>query len=186
MQAAKRSFLPFEEARAIVRGEGLKNQVEWREWRKERRPPNIPSLPEKTYAGKGWVSFPDWLGYDKDKFLPFEEARAIVWGLELKSVKQWEEWCRERRPANIPSNPNITYKGKGWVSYPDWLGTSFLPFEEARSIVWGLELKNSEQWWEWSRERRPPNIPSHPEMTYKGKGWVSYPDWLGYSKRDTR
>ena len=65
MQAAKRSFLPFEEARAIVRGEGLKNQVEWREWRKERRPPNIPSLPEKTYAGKGWVSWPDWLGYSK-------------------------------------------------------------------------------------------------------------------------
>ena len=42
--------------------------------------------------------------------------------LELKGVKQWQEWSKDHRPANIPSLPNSTYKGKGWVSYPDWLG----------------------------------------------------------------
>jgi len=86
------------------------------------------------------------------------------------------------------------YKGKGWLSLRDWLGTgkgaapvgTFLPFEEAREVVREVELKSVKQWEEWSRERRPPNIPSNPHSTYKGKGWVSYPDWLGYSKRDKR
>ena len=29
---------------------------------------------------------------------------------------------RRNRPDTIPSNPHIAYAGKGWVSWPDWLG----------------------------------------------------------------
>ncbi len=167
----------------------LKSQKQWQEWSRERRPANIPSNPQKTYADKGWLSMADWLGYDKDKFLEFEQARSIVWELELKSAEEWREWSKERRPPNIPSDPYKTYKGKGWVSYPDWLGydkDKFLPFEEARAVVREAGLKNTEQWWAWSREHSPAYVPAAPHRTYAGKGWVSYPDWMGYSKRDTR
>ena len=76
------------------------------------------------------------------------------------------------------------------MSWPDWLGygegepkhDEFLTFEEAREIVRALELKNTEQWWEWSRDSRPADIPSRPDVTYADEGWVSYPDWLGYGK----
>ena len=128
MQAAK-SFLPFEEARAIVRGVGLKSQKQWKEWcRDARRPANIPSHPERCQAYKDeWVSMPDWLGYGEgepksDEFLAFEEAREIVWQVGLKSCKEWEEWSRDCRPADIPSNPDRTYADEGWRSYPDWMG----------------------------------------------------------------
>jgi hypothetical protein len=29
-----------------------------------------------------------------------------------------------KRPATVPSNPNITYADEGWVSWADWLGTN--------------------------------------------------------------
>jgi hypothetical protein len=36
-------------------------------------------------------------------------------------VKAWRAWCDpERRPADIPSNPNKVYAE--WVSWSDWLG----------------------------------------------------------------
>ena len=31
-------------------------------------------------------------------------------------------------------------------------------------------------------EKNPPNIPSAPDQTYKDKGWINWPDWLGKSK----
>ena len=97
VQAASRQskrFLPFEEAREMVRKQGLTSKKQWQQWS---RPANIPSNPEKTYAGEGWLSYPDWLGYGEGKpgrgtFLAFEEARAIVWEEGLVSQEQWQEW----------------------------------------------------------------------------------------------
>ena len=33
------------------------------------------------------------------------------------------------------------------------------------------------------RDCCPDNTPSQPDMKYADKGWVSWPDWLGYGKR---
>ena len=123
------------------------------------------------------------------RFLPFEQARAIVRKEGLKSQKQWWEWCRDHRPANIPSRPHVTYKGE-WVSWRDWLGygegepksDEFLPFEEAREIVRAVGLGSCSEWKEWSRDHRPADIPSHPDQTYADEGWVSMPHWMGYGK----
>ena len=64
MQAAAKRWLPFEEARELVRKEGLKGHREWVQWcRDGHRPDTIPSTPDKTYSDEGWQSYPDWLGY---------------------------------------------------------------------------------------------------------------------------
>ena len=82
----------------------------------------------------GWVSMPDWLGYERKAEVPlvravpgswlsFEAARAVVRQLKLKSHKEWYEWSKSgQRPANIPSSPDQVYRDAGWVSWPDWLG----------------------------------------------------------------
>jgi len=196
-------MLPFEEARAVVRGLGLQSQKEWAEWCKSsgKRPPNIPAAPYSFYAGKGWVSFPDWLGYDRktggaaSQMLPFEEARAVARGLGLQNQKEWTEWCKSgQRPPNIPACPYEFYAGKGWVSQPDWLGyertpaglaSQMLPFEEAREVTQKLGLQTQKEWKEWCKSsgQRPPNIPAAPSNFYAGKGWMSYPDWLGYDRK---
>ena len=55
----------------------------------------------------------------------------------MKSSVDWHG-LGARRPADVPSNPNLAYKDQ-WNGYADWLGTGnkhkgeFLSFEEARA-----------------------------------------------------
>ena len=182
----------FEEARDYVRSLGLKSVKEWEEWSKSGdRPPDIPSNPHRDYKGEGWLSWGDFLGYNKgyvagDEWRDFEEARDYARSLGLKSVKEWKEWVKSgEKPRNIPSDPDRAYKDEGWLSWPDFLGYrpagEWRDFEEARDYVRGLGLKSVKEWNEWSKSgERPPDIPSHPDRDYKGEGWKSWPDFLGY------
>ena len=113
-----------------MRALGLKNNREWRAYcASGKRPPYIPANPEYVYAGKGWTNWGDWLGTAKIKpgsipFLPYEEANTFVRSLGLKSETQWRDYAKSnKRPRNIPTNPNRTYAGKGWTNWGDWLGT---------------------------------------------------------------
>jgi hypothetical protein len=75
----------------------------------------------------------DWLGTGRiadhlRQYRPFQEARAFVHSLNLKSETQWRLFCNgvipEKRvlPADIPANPRKTYATKGWKGMGDWLG----------------------------------------------------------------
>ena len=127
--ALREGFLQFEEARAYVREVGLESKEQWVEWCSAgHRPEDIPRNPHEKYADDEWLSWRDWLGYGEGQtamntFLEFEVARESVWEVGLKSQEQWEQWCREGlRPDTIPYSPDVTYKGEGWLSWPDWLG----------------------------------------------------------------
>jgi hypothetical protein len=54
----------------------------------------------------------------------------------------------------------------------------FLKFSEARDFVREKKLKSRDEWFKWSKNNRPTDIPSRPECTYK-KQWISWGDWLG-------
>jgi len=62
-------------------------------------------------------------------------------------------------------------------------GTSrMLSFAAARAIVRKLKLKSRPEWREWRKSgQRPSNIPSSPHQVYRDDGWISMPDWLGYT-----
>jgi hypothetical protein len=77
----------------------------------------------------------DWLGTGTVApryiiYQPFGEARQFVRKLELKSVGEWRKFCKKQMPekgmlpADIPANPNLTYRNKGWNGMHDWLGIS--------------------------------------------------------------
>jgi len=185
------TFLPFEEARAFVRNLKFINENQWREFcRSKNKPYKIPANPNTIYKDEGWISWPDWIGtrpgFD-GTFLPFEDARAFVRTLNLKNKNEWEKYYKsDKKPYNIPSNPRSVYKNEGWNSLSDWIGTrpgfdgTFLPFEEARAFVRNLKFINETQWREYHKfGNRPYNIPSAPNVIYKDKGWISWPDWFG-------
>ncbi|XRB22170.1 methyltransferase domain-containing protein [Pseudoscourfieldia marina] len=194
-QKARREFRSFEEARAYVHTLGLKSQDEWEAWSASgARPHDIPGDPYTYYASSGWLSYGDFLGYDIGKvageFRSFEEARAYVHTLSLKSQDEWEAWSASgARPYDIPSDPYTYYASSGWLSYGDFLGYDigkvageFRSFEEARTYVRTLGLKSYEEWQAWRASgARPYDIPSNPETYYASSGWTSYGDFLGYA-----
>ena len=193
-QNARREFRSFEEARTYVHTLGLKSKKEWQAWSASgARPYDIPGNPHTYYTSSGWLSFPDFLGYKIGKvageYRSFEEARAYVRTLDLKSAKEWQAWSASgARPYDIPGNPDQTYKSSGWLSYPDFLGYKigkvageYRSFEEARAYVHTLGLKGKEEWKAWSASSaRPYDIPSTPHKYYASSGWLSYGDFLGY------
>ena len=189
----------FEDARDYMWILGLKSQKEWHEWCKsDQKPHDIPYSPDQLYKEEGWLSWGDFLGYwpghvarkrGTTEKRSFTEARDYVRRLGLKSKKEWNEWSKSgERPSDIYSAPDKFYKGKGWLSWGDFLGfdegydagADWRSFEEARDFVRGLKLKSVKEWWEWSKsDDKPQDIPSHPEEVYKGKGWKTWGDFLG-------
>merc|ERR1711974_370363 len=118
----------FDHAREYARSLNLQSQIEWYAWIESGdRPEGVPHDPSSAYKLMGWLSWPDWLGYregalPRNDFLPFDEAREYVRSLQLQSFKDWQAWSKSgKRPDNIPSAPDHTYRGKGWVSWPDWM-----------------------------------------------------------------
>jgi hypothetical protein len=185
----------FEDARAFVRRLGLKSGEEWRDYcNSGKKPADIPVSPDRTYADAGWAGWGDWLGTGTvatylRRYRPFEDARAFVHKLGLKSYEEWNDFCASgRKPPDIPGNASRVYADSGWAGIGDWLGTgrvanrerAFRSFSQARAFVRGLGLKSEKEWREFRRSRRKPaDIPSNPNRTYAEFGWAGMPDWLG-------
>jgi len=191
-------YLPFNEARAFVQKLNLKGRNDWRNYLKSgQNPINIPNHPERTYKDNGWYGFGDLVGtgnikYSERKFRSFEEAKAFVHTLKLKTYPEWRIFTKsEKMPKDIPNSPLFYYKDTGWKDCGDWLGTGsvytgikgnrkYLPFDEARNFVLTLKLLKKEDWWEYCQlDNKPKNIPPQPQSYYKGKGWLGFDDWLG-------
>jgi superfamily II DNA or RNA helicase len=188
-------YRSFVEARSFVHNLELQSKNEWVKWAKSReRPDNIPANPPGVYKSKGWVSWGDWLGTNRiatfnKAYRSFAAAREFAHRLGLSGQAEWQAWIKEGElPSDIPSNPQATYKDKGWTGWGDWLGTGrianrdkiYRPFQEARQYIRSLKLKSQTGWRMWSKsEARPNDIPSYPEAVYKNKGWTGWGDWLG-------
>jgi hypothetical protein len=124
---SKRNFWLYEDARDFVRSLGIKTERQWREYcRSGNRPIEIPSIPNLVYKDRGWAGLGDWLGtgviaHQNREWAPFEEARAFVRSLNLKSFGKWREYCQSGAlPANIPTDPARIYKDHGWAGMGDW------------------------------------------------------------------
>jgi hypothetical protein len=205
-----KEYSSFQQAREFARSLDLESNSDWRRFLKGElpdkgtKPDDIPAQPSKTYKGKGWVNWGDWLGTGRiaaqfKEFRPFQQARGFARSLGLKSLSDWKRFCKGGlpdkgvKPDDIPSAPQMVYKDKGWTSWGDWLGTGriatnlreYKSFEKAREFARSLGIKSASEWQRFSKGElvdkvvKPNDIPSAPYMVYKGKGWTSWADWLG-------
>jgi len=178
-----KQYRPFSDARAFVNSLGFKGQKEWFEYCKSvNKPDDIPTAAQKTYK-KDWKSWGDWLGtgkisnVEKSKmFRPYKEAQEFVHSLKFIGQNDWNKYCTsDKKPDDIPANPNTTYKNKGWIRWGDWLGTGtiatynkiYRPFPEAKKFVKTLGIKNRQDWKEYCKSgKKPDDIPSQPWLVY--------------------
>lgn len=196
------TYLPFRKARQYVRQQRLQNNKEWRIYCKSgKKPDNIPTNPQRTYARDGWLSYGDWLGTGEvaarlRRYRSFNDARNFVRSLKLKDQRAWLQYSKgPEKPVDIPTCPWNTYRHQGWKNLGDWLGTGaiavfrkeFRPFAEARKFVHSLKLKSPTEWSRFSNSsKRPLDIPSVPQNTYRQEGWIGIGDWLGITYETPR
>ena len=185
-------YLPFADAREFVHNLALESRSQWREYcNTGRKPSDIPSSPS-TYYENEWKDWGDWLGTGtlspkNKKFLPFDEAKKLVQALNLRSIAQWNDYCKSgRKQAGLPTNPSSSYKEFGKVGVTGLVpgrvanqNRVYRNFEDARRFVQLLGIKTSRQWVQYSKSyNKPPDIPSGPDDVYK-TDWKGWGDWLG-------
>jgi hypothetical protein len=190
----RRKYLSYNDAKDRVHGLHLKNQGDWRVLcRVGKLPENIPKKPERAYRNSGWTNWGDWLGTGTvapglREYLQYNQAKAFVQALQLKSKTDWEAYCRSgRRSPDTPVHPERVYSNQ-WKGWGDWLGTGtiapqrrkFLPHTEARAYIRKLGLKNQREWNIFRKsKKRPAFIPTNPHRVYRNDGWKGLRDWLG-------
>lgn len=212
----KKEYRNFESAREYVRVLGLKSGNEWKKYCKNElnklppKPNDIPANPNRTYKNNGWISMGDWLGTGTIapfliKYKKFSEARKFVRKLKLKNQSDWRNYIKKKykslppKPHDIPSNPMMVYKDKGWISLGDWLGTGtvatflikYRMYEEAKEFVKKLEIKSGAEWKKYVRGKlknkviKPKDIPAKPDWVYRNQGWKGWKDWLGINEKNS-
>ncbi len=179
----------------------FKSQAEWFSFAKKgKKPMNIPSSPQKVYKNLGWVNWGHWLGSEnlatqKKITINYSEAEKFVRNLNLKSVKEFREYIKSgNKPLFLSSNPERTYKNKGWVSYGKFLGTGtiaakytkFETFEKAKKIVQKQNLSSLVEYAKWRKLNSNYCLPSRPQISYKNQGWIDWKDFLGREKNFLR
>lgn len=196
-----KQFISFEEAKETIKKLNLKSRKDYEKYQSDmiekfkntsiKNPPSgsgktlpnnqvfgriyrsLPSNPNVAYVGP-WKGWNDFLGVKSNEFLPFEDARNFVRSLNLKNVRDWEEY-RKLKPDNIPSLPKNIYNND-WISWGDWLGTNkiatkYLSAEEFKKFIQETfpnisqeEIREVyEKWWD---ENKPINMPRNAYKYY--------------------
>lgn len=175
------SFRPFEQAKEFAHSLGLSSGPAWWDYlRIHNLPDDIPKSPSKVYSAE-WKGWTDWLGTG---FLQFEDARAFVRTLGLKTWRDWTTYATsDKKLRFITASPTTVYADQ-WISMNDWLGYGrHRPFLEARAFVHDLGFKGQHEWRIWAKTtEKPDDIPAAPNSVYSTE-WVDWRDWLGLGAR---
>ena len=179
LSTRKKSFRKFEQAQEYVQDNNIKSGPQYRELKKNGElPDDMPSDPRITYRDKGWKGWRHFLGTE---FRKFEQAQEYVQDNNIKSGPQYRELKKNGElPDDMPSDPRITYRDKGWKGWRHFLGTEFRSFEQAQEYVQDNNIKSGPEYRRLHKEGKlPKDMPSNPDTTYKNKGWIDWGHFLG-------
>lgn len=81
------------------------------------------------------------------KFVPFERARQIVKVLNLRTIREYDEWYAKNKPSYLPKRPDRAYKKvyKGWVHFSQKDTKSALKKFEKMKYFSDLQKKRSKE-----------------------------------------
>ncbi len=187
-------YVTIEDAKKFAQIKNIKSVNEWRTLAKNKMlPSDIPSAVNKVYENDGWKGWGDFLqtnvvaNYNK-QYLTYDAARKYAISNKIQSVREWRELCKSKKfNPLIPTNPNVTYKAKGWENWGKFLGTNkisdnlkvFRSFSDAKIFAQQLKLSGKEKWFQFCKTKnKPDDIPSGVSKTYKSE-WKGWADFLG-------
>ena len=168
--ARPKNWMPFEQAKALMRTEGIQTKKQLAKWlQSERRPSRFPLYPYGVYSDF-WQSYPDFFGAEqpsphrsKKNWMPFEQAKALMRTEGIQTTRQFNQWKEEgKRPNNFPSAPHTVYKDSGWKDYPDFFGSgwtrlkNWIPLEQAKALMRTEGIQTKDQFNQWKKEGNRP------------------------------
>lgn len=199
----KNHWPPFEKAKKIVQGEGIRT---WSQYALVYKKLGLPSNANHTYRDRGWTGAADFFGVANKprripgalnkRFVSFDKLRLAVRSHGFKKAEEYSAFLNKIAPTKVgppseaevaalggwPRQPNVTYRGKGWIGWADFLGTDptlvdkkgsiksgkwvFPPYEEARKLARSLGCTSSADY----SARRPETLPKAPQYLYR-KEW---------------
>ena len=183
-------WTPFEEAREYVRSLNIKTSSEWRNYCNSGKKPNdIPKSADIYYKGKGWKSWPDFLGtkigFD-GKYMTFDKAKKFIKKFNLNSQRDFQKFLKTNTvPVDFPSNPSKVYESE-WLSLPDFLGykpgyihNQFYDFDYLKKIAQDNNITTQNQWRSFAKDDF--KIPASPNQVYK-KNWLGWSNFLSINE----
>ena len=171
-----KTFPTYEEAQRIVKENGINSKNDYKSSYKEL---GLPAQPNEFYKDKGWIDWPDFFGRSKVSYPTYEEAQRIVKENGINSINDYKSSYKE---LGLPAGPNMFYKGKGWINWPDFFGRSkfsYPTYEEAQRIVQENGITSQT---DYKSSYQALRLPSDPYVSYKDKGWIDWYDFLGKSR----
>jgi len=80
--------------------------------------------------------------------------------------------------SGFPAHPERVYADE-WISYNDFFDIpDFIPYEDLKSIIQPLELKNAKEYKQYIREQKDPSLPLQPSTVYTDE-WENWYKFLG-------
>ena len=156
-ETSKISWMPFTEAREIVRKESFKNVQMYWNWKE--RPLDIPQSPHNTYKLDGFTTYEDWLGKPEDltknrEYWSFKKARRWMHKINKIDKKTGKRYIHSQAMFN--KYRKISRKLQGEKDFT----TIGLP-KDIKPL--------------------PLEISSRGQYDYKDE-WRGLPDFLGYER----
>jgi len=115
-------YLDYESAKKQINNLNLTNITMFKEFMKNSNI-KIPLKPNRFYKNRGWVSWGDFLGTNFIAnqfrvFYPYDEFKIKIKELDINTYTDYKKYILLNKDDNkLPTNPNIVYKNKGWVSW---------------------------------------------------------------------
>jgi superfamily II DNA or RNA helicase len=182
----------YEEAKEFVLKLKIKSESQYKDYYKQKKLLfDIPLTPYRVYKNKGWKSWGEFLGtgeiaYRFRKYIDFYELKKIVRKLNFKNSNDYfKNYISIQHQKFIPSAPYNIYKNKGWKNWGDFLGTNkfqkinYWSFKKSKNYIKKFNLKSQSDWLDFCKKDRPVNIPTHPQVIYKNKGYKNLGHFIG-------
>ena len=123
-----------------------------------------------------------------NEFVSYEECQKWAAARNITGEAQWRTFKDAMEADKIPYHPERTYKNTGWVNWPTFLENgqrskkeNWATYEEASKWAQENKIKGAREWYRLG-DKRPANMPTAPENTYKGQ-WENWPAFLKNGKK---
>lgn len=174
-----KSFPSYNEAKQIVKAQGVLSFKKYKECYKELGLPNYPPATYKDAGWNGWFEFFDTPAPAPAMFPTYEQAKLCVQTYGISSSK---DYINLYKKMGLPSHPHNYYKDD-WLGWYDFLGNNKpkeLPsFDQAKEIVKAHGISTCP---EYHMKKKALGLPAAPNMYYQDKGWTNWFDFFGKEK----